>query len=57
MLTPEAARNQAIKAITSRLDREAVDELELDFMAHDLEAIINDFVYNQVDEYLKEKFA
>lgn len=57
MLTPAEARNQAIKAITSRLDREAVDELELDFMAHDLEAIINDFVYNQVDEYLKEKFA
>lgn len=57
MLTPAEARNQAIKAITSRLDREDIDELELDFMAHDLEAIINDFVYNQVDEYLKEKFA
>ncbi|HAT1304109.1 TPA: hypothetical protein I8V98_002614 [Corynebacterium striatum] len=57
MLTPAEARNQAIKAITSRLDREDIDELELDYMAHDLEAIINDFVYNQVDEYLKEKFA
>lgn len=57
MLTPEAARNQAIKAITSRLDREDVDELKLDYMAHDLEAVINDFVYGQADEYLKEKFA
>lgn len=57
MLTPAEARNQAIKAITSRLDREDIDELELDYMAHDLEAIINDFVYNQVDEYLKENFA
>ncbi|MDK8844516.1 hypothetical protein ACOI93_01145 [Corynebacterium striatum] len=57
MLTPAEARNQAIKAITSRLDREDIDELELDYMAHDLEAIINDFVYGQVDEYLKEKFA
>ncbi|MDK8831610.1 hypothetical protein [Corynebacterium striatum] len=57
MLTPAEARNQAIKAITSRLDREDIDELELDYMAHDLEAIINDFVYGQVDDYLKEKFA
>lgn len=57
MLTPAEARNQAIKEITSRLGREDIDELELDYMAHDLEAIINDFVYGQVDEYLKEKFA
>ncbi|MCG7454515.1 hypothetical protein [Corynebacterium tuberculostearicum] len=57
MLTPAEARNQAIKVITSRLDREDVDELELDYMAHDLEAVINDFVYGQVDEYLKENFA
>lgn len=57
MLTPAEARNQAIKAITSRLDQEDIDELELDYMAHDLEAIINDFVYNQVDVYLKENFA
>ncbi|HCT3317235.1 TPA: hypothetical protein OTT42_002097 [Corynebacterium striatum] len=57
MLTPAEARNQAIKAITSRLDREDVADIKLDCMAHDLEAIINDFVYNQVDVYLKENFA
>lgn len=57
MLTPEAARNQAIKAITSRLDRERIAEIELDYMAHDLEAAINDFVYCRVNDYKKENFA
>lgn len=57
MLTPEAARNQAIKAITSRLDKERIAEIELDYMAHDLEAAINDFVYGRVNDYLKENFA
>lgn len=57
MLTPEAARNQAIKAITARLDRERIAEIELDYMAHDLEAAINDFIYGRVDDYLKENFA
>ena len=57
MLTPEAARNQAIKAITSRLDKERIAEIELDYMAHDLEAAINDFVYCRVNDYKKENFA
>ncbi|MCQ9329978.1 hypothetical protein [Corynebacterium phoceense] len=57
MLTPEAARNQAIKAITGRLDKERIAEIELDYMAHDLEAVINDFVYCRVNDYKKENFA
>lgn len=57
MLTPEAARNQAIKAITSRFDKERIAEIELDYMAHDLEAVINDFVYSRINDYLKENFA
>lgn len=57
MLTPEAARNQAIKAITTRLDKERIAEIELDYMAHDLEAAINDFVYGRINDYLKENFA
>lgn len=57
MLTPEAARNQAIKAITSRFGKERIAEIELDYMAHDLEAVINDFVYSRINDYLKENFA